>query len=189
MDIGVSYTSTALEYSGFIRGAAVGSDILVSRDKIYCLMYSWGKYTFYTNDAEYKNKLPDYFEPRNYVDISYVYKETSVNEDDQFVNRYDAVEIVKRRVVKIGIDPDSIFESQILEDGQPACYSWDLRYRIRYSGYYDNGSDRRVHDVFFQIRIIDAETGKASVFSYNPYYVHLDGSIELAYKNGEMRIG
>jgi hypothetical protein len=83
MEYGFSFihpaSSIQLTYSGFINGAGVGVDFLISDDgNIYCLGYYLDSegYTFYTNDPEYRDKLPDFMEIfRDNYKLSFVYKD------------------------------------------------------------------------------------------------------------------
>lgn len=77
-DFGTNYNNSNLTYSGFENGCGLGIDILLEDDKMYFLLYCvyYGGYTFYTNDSEYQDKLPDYFqiERPNYK-LSFIYKD------------------------------------------------------------------------------------------------------------------
>ena len=71
-----SNSKVKLDYSGFINGAGLGADIKLDGDKIYVLFYDTGKNTLYTNDINYKNKLPDFFnDGRDLSNLSFVYKQ------------------------------------------------------------------------------------------------------------------
>lgn len=78
MEWGIQYSSEVYTYSGFISGIGVGVDFLINEDgKIYCLGYGLDEpgYTFYTNDAKYKDTLPDWIEIwREKYELSFVYK-------------------------------------------------------------------------------------------------------------------
>jgi hypothetical protein len=58
MEEGSDYGTEGLTYSGFVRGAGMGADLLIDGDSISCLIYFVGDYTFYTNDERYKDELP-----------------------------------------------------------------------------------------------------------------------------------
>jgi len=77
MKDGSSY-ETVLTYSGFVRGIGVGADLWIKEDeKIYCLIYdAFKEYCFYTNDVDYKIKIPEEFGELRDVDITFVFYET-----------------------------------------------------------------------------------------------------------------
>jgi hypothetical protein len=87
MEEGTDYDSDGLTYSGFIRGAGMGFELLVDGNKVYCFGYNldendpdWGSYTFYTNDRKYADKLPPFmpqnFEMGNDATLKFAYKDT-----------------------------------------------------------------------------------------------------------------
>ena len=79
MEYGFSYDQSEekqpLNYSGFINGAGMGVDIMIKEEKIYILLYTM-QYTLYTNDIEYQNKLPSFFNTEAHSDskVNFVYK-------------------------------------------------------------------------------------------------------------------
>ena len=79
MEYGHQYTAEEFTYSGFIGGIGVGVDFSIRDDgKIYCLGYylDGPGYTFYTNDPEYRDRLPDWIQiQRSEYELSFVYKD------------------------------------------------------------------------------------------------------------------
>jgi hypothetical protein len=73
---GSNYGTEGLTYSGFIRGAGMGADLLIDGDFIYCLIYFVGDYSFYTNDERYKEELPSVMKENfnDSWDLKFVYK-------------------------------------------------------------------------------------------------------------------
>lgn len=69
---------TDLTYSGFISGLGVGADLWIKDDgTIYCLITNCGDARFYTNDAEYKTRLPEQFEYIDGWNIEFIYSKTN----------------------------------------------------------------------------------------------------------------
>ena len=77
MEDGSTYITDEYTYSGFVNSIGVGVDIIIKDDgKIYCLGYYLDRagYTLYTNDVEYKDKLPDFMRiERDNYELSFVY--------------------------------------------------------------------------------------------------------------------
>lgn len=74
-----SYYDTELTYSGFVRGCGIGADLWIKEDgNMYCLIYEapFG-YRFYTNEAEYKENVPEEFGELGDESISFIYVEPS----------------------------------------------------------------------------------------------------------------
>lgn len=76
MKEGTSY-ETDLTYSGFISGVGDGADLWIMEDgRIYCLIYEApNEYRFYTNDANYRRKIPSEFGQKREGDIKFIYVE------------------------------------------------------------------------------------------------------------------
>ncbi len=79
MKSGNRFDEDTLTYSGFIDGAGMGVDLLLRDDKIYCLTYGLTEgelnYTLFTNDKEYKDKLPPFLHiERTDYKLEFVYK-------------------------------------------------------------------------------------------------------------------
>jgi hypothetical protein len=81
MEEGSRYEDDVLTYSGFIRGAGMGAELLIDGGKIHCLALNldadFDGYTFYTNDVNYKKELPAVMK-KNLIDswkLRFVYKE------------------------------------------------------------------------------------------------------------------
>jgi hypothetical protein len=82
MEDGSRYDSDDLTYTGSILGAGRGVDLLVSGDKLYCLIYDIYSededpgYTFYTNDSKYSKDLPPFMakDLRYGVSLKFIYR-------------------------------------------------------------------------------------------------------------------
>ncbi|MBP1755323.1 MAG: hypothetical protein H6Q59_1721 [Firmicutes bacterium] len=79
IEYGIRYKVDGLTYSGFISGAGEGVDLLINDNNIYCLGYGLDAdgfvYKLYTNDQDYKDKLPPFMKiERPDYKLQFVYK-------------------------------------------------------------------------------------------------------------------